>query len=201
MIGISSWFWKQFLIVLVSDLGIVMEKQVSFRLGKLEKQTSVRGVMEKHSSFRGERHMEKQQSFRGGGMEKQKSFRGLMEKQKSFRIAMERQLSFGGERKKSKESPGKRGDSPLHLAARGGNLLKVIDILQRFDANAIRDWLSKKNQEGETALYVAAENGHALVVEEFLKHLDLQTASISANNGYDPFHVAAKQGQLGKIFN
>lgn len=129
-------------------------------------------------------------------MEKQKSFRGLMEKQKSFRIAMERQLSFGGERKKSKESPGKRGDTPLHLAARGGNLLKVIDILQRFDANAVTDLLSKKNQEGETALYVAAENGHALVVSEFLKHLDLRTASIAANNGYDPFHVAAKQGQF-----
>ncbi|KAL8122246.1 ankyrin repeat-containing protein At5g02620-like [Apium graveolens] len=178
---------------------MVMEKQVSFRLGKMEKQSSFRGVMERHSSFRGEKQMEKQQSFHGGVMEKQKSFRGLMEKQKSFRIAMERQLSFGGERKKSKESPGKRGDSPLHLAARGGNLSKVIDILQRFDANAITDLLSKKNQEGETALYVAAENGHALVVSEFLKHLDLQTASIAANNGYDPFHVAAKQGQLGVL--
>ncbi|KAK1379429.1 PGG domain-containing protein [Heracleum sosnowskyi] len=171
---------------------MTMEKQVSFRIDKMEKQQSFGGLMEKHSSFRGE----KQKSFGSRDMEKQKSFRGIMDKQKSFRLAMERQLSFGGESKRSKESPGKRGDSPLHLAARAGNLLKAIDILHRFDANAITDLLSKKNQEGETALYVATENGHALVVAEFLKHLDLQTASIAANNGYDPFHVAAKQGQL-----
>uniref|UniRef100_A0A5B6YPT2 PGG domain-containing protein n=1 Tax=Davidia involucrata TaxID=16924 RepID=A0A5B6YPT2_DAVIN len=151
--------------------------------------------MEKQNSFRVGK-MEKQQSFRGGVMEKQKSFRGLMEKQKSFRIAMERQLSFGSERKKSKESPGKRGDSPLHLAARAGNLIKVKEIFQKCDGNGVKDLLSKQNQEGETALYVAVENGNAPVVGEFLKHLDLKTASIAARNGYDPFHVAAKQGHL-----
>lgn len=142
--------------------------------------------------------MEKQQSFRTRAMEKQKSFRGLMEKQKSFRIAMERQLSFGGDRKKSKDSPGKRGDSPLHLAARAGNLAKVKEILQKFDNinNGVKDLLSKQNQEGETPLYVAAENGHTLVVGEFLRHSDAETSSIPANNGYDPFHVAAKQGHL-----
>ncbi|XP_057491379.1 ankyrin repeat-containing protein At5g02620 [Actinidia eriantha] len=166
-----------------------MEKQIS-------KQISFRGVtMEKQQSFRGVT-MEKQQSFRSGAMEKQKSFRGLMEKQKSFRIALEKQLSFGGDRKKSKESPGKRGDLPLHLAARAGNSSKVRDILQRFDANAVKELLSKQNQEGETALYVAAENGNAAVVSELLKYLDLETASIAAKNGYDSFHVAAKQGHL-----
>ncbi|KAJ8527591.1 hypothetical protein K7X08_015042 [Anisodus acutangulus] len=148
--------------------------------------------MEKQISFHGV--MEKQQSFRNGTMEKQKSFRGLMEKQKSFRIAMERQLSFGGgERKRGKESPGKRGDSQLHLAVRAGNLGKVKEIVQKVDS---KDLLSKQNLEGETVLYVAAENGHSLVVAELLKHLDLQTASILANNGYDAFHVAAKQGHL-----
>ncbi|XP_059655627.1 ankyrin repeat-containing protein At5g02620 [Cornus florida] len=152
-------------------------------------------IMEKQNSFR-PATMEKQQSFRGGVMEKQKSFRGLMEKQKSFRIVMERQFSFGGERKKSKESPGKRGDSPLHLAARGGNLTRIREIFQKCDTNGVKDLLSKQNLEGETALYVAAENGHALVVGEFLKHLDLQTASIAAKNGYDSFHIAAKQGHL-----
>ncbi|CAN4096923.1 unnamed protein product [Withania somnifera] len=150
--------------------------------------------MEKQISFRGV--MEKQQSFRNGTIEKQKSFRGLMEKQKSFRIAMERQLSFGGERKRGKESPGKRGDSALHLAVRAGNLGKVKEIVQRLDSKGINDLLSMQNQEGETVLYVAAENGHSLVVAELLRHLDLQTASILANNGYDAFHVAAKQGHL-----
>ncbi|KAK2978328.1 hypothetical protein RJ640_000158, partial [Escallonia rubra] len=91
---------------------------------------------------------------------------------------------------------GKRGDSPLHLAARGGNLGKVKEIFQKLDEEGIKELLSKKNQEGESALYVATENGHFMVVGEFLKHLDLQTASIAANNGYDPFHVAAKQGHL-----
>lgn len=164
-----------------------MEKQVSFQGVNMEKQKSFHGIMEK------------QQSFRGGGMEKQKSFRGLMEKQKSFRIALEKQLSFGGERKKIKESPGKRGDMPLHLAARAGNLSKVRDILQRFDADVVKELISKQNQEGETALYVAAENGHAHVVSELLKHIDLQTASIAAKNGLDTFHIATKQGHIGKI--
>ncbi|TMX04191.1 hypothetical protein EJD97_010829 [Solanum chilense] len=148
-------------------------------------------MMEKQISFHGV--IEKQQSFRNGTMEKQRSFRGLMEKQKSFRIAMERQLSFGGERKRGKESPGKRGDSPLHLAVRAGNLGKVKEIVHSKSTN---DLLSKQNQEGETVLYVAAENGHSLVVAELLKHLDLQTASILANNGFDAFHIAAKQGHL-----
>ncbi|CAA3033713.1 ankyrin repeat-containing At5g02620-like [Olea europaea subsp. europaea] len=157
--------------------------------------------MEKQSSFRSPK-MEKQQSFRSGVMEKQKSFRGLIEKQKSFRIAMERQISFGGERKRSKDSPGKRGDSPLHLAARAGNLGKVKEIFQKFENinNGIKDLLSNKNQEGETPLYIAAENGHALIVGEFLRHSDVETASIVANNGYDPYHVAAKQGHIGESF-
>ena len=154
--------------------------------------------MEKQSSFRAST-MEKQQSFRRV-MEKQKSFRGFMEKQKSFRIVMEKQLSFmGSERKKSKESPGKRGDLPIHLAARAGNLSRVKEIIENCASCESKDLLSKQNLEGETPLYVAAENGHALVVSEILKYLDLQTASITARNGYDPFHVAAKQGHLGKI--
>lgn len=156
-------------------------------------------IMEKQTSFRNP-VVEKQHSFRNGAMEKQKSFRGLMEKQKSFRIAMERQISFGGDRKKSKDSPGKRGDTPLHLATRAGNLGKVKEIIQKFENvnDGVKDLLSKQNQEGETPLYVAAENGHVLVVEEFLKHSDAEASAIPANNGYDPFHVAAKQGHIGK---
>ncbi|KAH9726618.1 ANK REP REGION domain-containing protein [Citrus sinensis] len=194
-----------------------MEKQQSIRSVTFEKQPSIRRVMEKQQSFNGESTdkppsalgpMEKQQSFHGvtidkqpstrGVMEKQKSFRGFIEKQKSFRVVMERQLSFigGGERKKNKDSPGKRGDLQLHLAARAGNLSRVMEILQSCDANEAKDLLSKKNQEGETPLYVAAESGHALIVEEMLQHMDLETASIPARNGYDSFHVAAKQGHL-----
>lgn len=158
--------------------------------------------MEKQQSFRGV-VMEKQVSF-GRGIEKQKSFRGFMDKQKSFRMVMEKQLSFigaGGDRnKRCKDSPGKRGDSNIHLAARAGNLGKVREILQNCSTKESVDLLSKMNQEGETPLYVAAENGHSLVVAEMLNYMDLQTSSLTARNGYDPFHIAARQGHLGKLF-
>ncbi|KAF3684556.1 putative replication protein A 70 kDa DNA-binding subunit B-like isoform X1 [Capsicum annuum] len=120
-----------------------------------------------------------------------------MENQKSFRIVMERQVSFSVEKKREKESPGKKGDSPIHLAARAGNLGKVKDIIQKFDSSkGGKELLSLQNQQGETALYIAAENGHTLVVVEMMKHLDLQVASLVANNGYDAFQIAAKQGHL-----
>lgn len=143
--------------------------------------------------------LEKQPSSRVV-MERQKSIRGFMEKQKSFRMVMERQLSFmGGERKKTKESPGKRGDSPLHLAARAGNVVRVKEILQNSnDKNESNSLLSKQNLEGETPLYAAAENGHDFVVAEMLKYLDLETSFMAARNGYDAFHVAAKHGHLSK---
>ncbi|KAL0392429.1 UNVERIFIED_CONTAM: Ankyrin repeat-containing protein [Sesamum radiatum] len=87
---------------------------------------------------------------------------------------------------------------PRFILLLGRNLAKVKEILQKFDNlnNGVKDLLSKQNQEGETPLYVAAENGHTLVVGEFLRHSDAETSSIPANNGYDPFHVAAKQGHL-----
>ncbi|KAF2325604.1 hypothetical protein GH714_031009 [Hevea brasiliensis] len=183
-----------------------MEKQSSFKVRTMEKQQSFKQkVMEKHPSFRGgtENHstsrglMEKHPSFRGA-LEKQKSFRGFMEKQKSFRSVMERQLSFigGGDRKKSKESPGKRGDSQIHLAARAGNLSRVREILQNCDGNDAKVLLAIQNQEGETPLYAAAEHGHAMVAAEMLGYMDLETASVAARNGFDPFHIAAKQGHL-----
>ncbi|KAL2922462.1 hypothetical protein RDABS01_013953 [Bienertia sinuspersici] len=168
-----------------------MEKQSSFRR-VIEKQVSFRNVGEK--PVNSGKTMEKHGSFRGGVMEKQKSFRGLLEKQKSFHLKMERQFSFGGsEKKKSKESPGKRGDSPLHLYARAGNLSKIKEMFQTGDS---KNLLCKQNQEEETPLYVAAENGHALVVGEFLRYLDLDTASIGARSGYDPFHIAARLGHI-----
>jgi hypothetical protein len=44
-------------------------------------------------------------------------------------------------------------------------------------------------------LYVAAE-----VVRLILMVSDLQMAGIKANNSFDAFHIAAKQGHLGKLF-
>ncbi|CAN0922994.1 Ankyrin repeat-containing protein At5g02620 [Linum grandiflorum] len=169
---------------------------------KLVKHLSFQGVTVVGNDENRRAVMDKHPSFRGAIMEKQKSFRGLVEKQKSFRAVMERQLSFIGvsERKKSSKesSPGKRGDSPLHLAARAANLSKVREILQKCDARSeeAKGLLSVQNQEGETPLYAAAESGLADVVSEMLGYMDLDTASIAARNGFDPFHVAAKQGHL-----
>lgn len=149
--------------------------------------------------------MEKQQSFRLGALERlqsfrQKSFRmGAMEKQKSFRNGgMEKQVSF--KERKSKESPGKRGDTELHLASRAGNLVNAQRILSDYDENTVRDFVAKQNQDGETALYVAAERGFVGVVREILKVSDVQSAAIKASNSYDAFHIAAKQGHFGMRF-
>ncbi|XP_010927921.1 ankyrin repeat-containing protein At5g02620 [Elaeis guineensis] len=151
-----------------------MEKQQSFRLGALDKL----------------------QSFRLGAMEKQKSFRmGSMEKQKSFRLgSMDKQQSF--KERRYRDSPGKRGDTPLHLASRAGNVVHVQRILSDCDERQLKDLISKQNQDGETALYVAAEKGHVEVVHEILMVSDFQSASTKANNSFDAFHIAAKQGHL-----
>ncbi|XP_053277690.1 ankyrin repeat and death domain-containing protein 1B isoform X1 [Pleuronectes platessa] len=50
--------------------------------------------------------------------------------------------------------PNKRGDTPLHLAARNGHLDAAHLLLQSFDT---RD---EVNMDGETALYQAADNAH-----------------------------------------
>ncbi|CAN8294742.1 unnamed protein product [Cochlearia groenlandica] len=172
-----------------------LEKQVRFQSGNV-----VKHVINERSMEKQEKVMEKQEKL----MERQRSILGFVEKQRSFRVVMERQLSFmkvGDERKLNNDSPRKRGDSPLHIAARTGNLGKVMELIRGCSSGVeeSKDLLSKQNLEGETPLYIAAENGHCLVVEEMLKHMDLETASVAARNGFDPFHVAAKQGHLGVV--
>lgn len=112
-----------------------------------------------------------------------------MEKQQSFRL------------KKNRESAGKRGDKPLHLAARAANLIQVKEILKNSETGRIKELLSVQNHDGETAMYVAAENGHTAVVSELLKFTDSQSAAFKARNGYDAFHIAAKLGHMGINFD
>ncbi|KAJ6841337.1 ankyrin repeat-containing protein-like [Iris pallida] len=125
--------------------------------------------------------MEKQPSIRLGPLERLKSFRmgmGLMEKQKSY------------------DSPGKKGDTALHLAARAGSSALVRKILSDCGDNEVKDLASRQNQDRETALYVATERGFVGVVREILKVSDVHSASLKANNSFDAFHIAAKQGHL-----
>ncbi|CAN1253529.1 Ankyrin repeat-containing protein At5g02620 [Linum perenne] len=105
---------------------------------------------------------------------------------------MERQLSFIGvsERRKSKESPGKRGDSTLHLAARAGNLKILRELLDVFPNLAMTTDLSCT-----TALHTAASQGHIDVVNLLLE-TDSNLAKIARNNGKTVLHSAARMGHL-----
>lgn len=99
----------------------------------------------------------------------------------------------------AKQLTGKREDSPLHSAVRRGDFSAVKEILSNHmeSEEKLRELLRKQNQCGETVLYVAAEYGDADVVAELIKYYDLADAETKARNGFDPFHIAAKQGELG----
>jgi len=101
--------------------------------------------------------------------------------------------------KTMKQLTKKRDDTPLHLAARVGNLELALKIISNVSEDKeLKQLLSKVNHSGETALYVAAEYGNLELVKEMIKYCDLGTASIKARNGCDAFHISAKQGDLGK---
>ncbi|XP_052174127.1 ankyrin repeat-containing protein At5g02620-like [Diospyros lotus] len=106
-----------------------------------------------------------------------------------------RQQSFG-RKKMVKQLTGKKEDTPLHSAARAGDLKAALGILTSTGDGELKEFLSKQNQSGETAFYVAAEYGYTDLVKEMLKYYDVSSAGIKAKNGYDAFHIAAKQGNL-----
>ncbi|XP_062081921.1 ankyrin repeat-containing protein At5g02620 [Humulus lupulus] len=99
-------------------------------------------------------------------------------------------------KKMTKQLTGKRDDSPLHSAARAGNIAAAREILTGTGAAELKELLAKQNQSGETALYVAAEYGYVDLVREMIQYYDLADAGIKARNGFDAFHIAAKQGDL-----
>ena len=97
----------------------------------------------------------------------------------------------------TKQLTGKREDRPLHTAARAGNLELVVEIISNIEEAELKQLLSKQNNSGETALYVAAEHSYVDLVKEMIKYYDVSLAGTKAKNGYDAFHIAAKQGDLG----
>lgn len=100
-------------------------------------------------------------------------------------------------KKMTKQLTGKRDDTPLHTAARAGQLGVITEILNGAGGEEeLAELLLKQNQAGETALFVAAEYGYVDVVREMIKYYDLGAASIKARNGFDALHIAAKQGDL-----
>ncbi|BAT91911.1 hypothetical protein VIGAN_07055300 [Vigna angularis var. angularis] len=95
-----------------------------------------------------------------------------------------------------KQLTGKRDDTPLHSAARSGNLAVLKDSICGTNEVELHELLAKQNQDGETPLYVAAEYGYTDVVREIIHYYDLADAGIKARNGFDALHIAAKQGDL-----
>ncbi|KAG5515389.1 hypothetical protein RHGRI_036441 [Rhododendron griersonianum] len=103
-------------------------------------------------------------------------------------------------KKMTKQLTGKRDDTPLHSAARAGQLGVITEILNGAGGEEeLAELLMKQNQAGETALFVAAEYGYVDVVREMIKYYDLGAASIKARNGFDALHIAAKQGDLAVV--
>ncbi|KAK1298367.1 Ankyrin repeat-containing protein [Acorus calamus] len=108
---------------------------------------------------------------------------------------MESQPSFR-RKKMTKQLTGKRDDTPLHSAARAGNLAAVREIFEATNEGELGELLVKQNQAGETPLFVAAEYGYVDVLIEMLKYHDVASACVKARNGYDALHIAAKQGDI-----
>lgn len=106
-----------------------------------------------------------------------------------------RQQSFP-RKKMTKQLTGKRDDTPLHTAARTGNLPAVRELICNAKDEELVDLLGKQNQAGETALFVAAEYGYVDVVKEMIEHHDVAVAGVKAKNGFDALHIAAKQGDV-----
>ncbi|XP_014497242.1 ankyrin repeat-containing protein At5g02620 [Vigna radiata var. radiata] len=99
-------------------------------------------------------------------------------------------------KKMVKQLTGKRDDTPLHSAARSGNLAVLKDAICGANEVELHELLAKQNQDGETPLYVAAEYGYTDLVREIIQYYDLADAGIKARNGFDALHIAAKQGDL-----
>ncbi|KAL2328688.1 hypothetical protein Fmac_022115 [Flemingia macrophylla] len=99
-------------------------------------------------------------------------------------------------KKMTKQLTGKRDDTPLHSAARAGNLSVLKDTVGGAEERELRALLTKQNHAGETPLYVAAEYGYVDMVREMIRYYDLADAGIKARNGFDALHIAAKQGDL-----
>ncbi|XP_027345614.1 ankyrin repeat-containing protein At5g02620-like [Abrus precatorius] len=102
-------------------------------------------------------------------------------------------------KKMTKQLTGKRDDTPLHSAARAGNVAVLKDTLGGAEEAELRALLTKQNHAGETALYVAAEYGYVDMVKEMIQYYDLADAGIKARNGFDALHIAAKQGDLDVV--
>lgn len=101
----------------------------------------------------------------------------------------------------TKQITARRDDTPLITVVREGKTEIVLEMIGEHDGDVVKlkDLLSEQNQSGETALYVAAESGHTDMVKILMKYSDSVLASTKAKNGFDAFHIAAKNGNLSEF--
>ncbi|KAG7607864.1 Ankyrin repeat-containing domain superfamily [Arabidopsis suecica] len=96
----------------------------------------------------------------------------------------------------TKQMTARRDDTPLHTAVREGKTDLLLEMIGEHDGVELKELLAEQNQSGETALYVAAEYGHTDMVKILMKLSDSVLAGTKAKNGFDAFHIAAKNGNL-----
>lgn len=115
-----------------------------------------------------------------------------------------------------KQVTGRHNDTELHLAVQRGDLEAVKQILGEIDAQLVgtlsgADFdaevldiraaiVNEVNELGETALFTAAEKGHLDVVKELLQYTTKEAISFKNRSGFDPLHIAARQGHEGNPF-
>jgi len=100
---------------------------------------------------------------------------------------------------------GRRGDTPLHSAARSGDLSRIREILSADSENDDSDverpldrraLIARRNEAGETTLYAAADCGHVEILKELLSYADVDLAAVKTHAGSDALHAAAKHGHV-----
>ncbi|KAL4591932.1 hypothetical protein LXL04_004907 [Taraxacum kok-saghyz] len=116
----------------------------------------------------------------------------------------------GGKKKYVKQVTGKHKDTELHLAAKRGDVMAVKLIIDEINEQMLRTMtgvdfdaevaeirasvVNEVNELGETALFTAAERGCVEVVKELLPYTTKQGLCLKNRSGFDPLHIAAREG-------
>ncbi|KAJ8638693.1 hypothetical protein MRB53_012960 [Persea americana] len=84
------------------------------------------------------------------------------------------------------------GSYPIHLAAAGGHVGVVREILGRTKSTSSR---RVQDKDGRTALHLAAANGRVEVVGELLR-VDPELAGVVSNRGETALHMCMRNNQV-----
>ncbi|KAK9735731.1 hypothetical protein RND81_04G223500 [Saponaria officinalis] len=88
------------------------------------------------------------------------------------------------------------GNTVLHMAAKGGDIVTVCDLIAFPEERQGKDSkkvLEDKNVSGDTALHLAIKNGHRKVAYHLIK-AEEWTGFIRNNDGITPYKLAEKAG-------